>query len=95
MTNIKTTNKAFYPLVLLIIPAIASQVSKDFNWTSFDFLAMGLLLFAFGLIGDLVWHKANTRSKKKVDISWIITSRFLGYLGFLSSWDGIGQVRYS
>ena len=79
MTNIKTTNKAFYPLVLLIIPAIASQVSKDFNRTSFDFLAMGLLLFAFGLIGDLAWQKAKTRSKKLIYLG-------LTLLGFLVIW---------
>ncbi len=79
MTNLKTSNKAFYPLVLLIIPAIASQVSKDFNWNSFDFLAMGLLLFAFGLIGDLVWQKANTRSKKLIYLSLTI-------LGFMAIW---------
>lgn len=79
MTRFKTSNKAFYPLLLLIIPAIASQVSKDFNWTSFDFLAMGLLLFAFGLIGDLVWQKANTRSKKLLYLS-------LTLFGFLATW---------
>ena len=79
MSNIKTSNKAFYPLVLLIIPAIASQVSKDFNWTSFDFLAMGLLLFAFGLIGDLAWQKANTRFKKLLYLGLTI-------LGFLAIW---------
>lgn len=79
MTRFKTSNKAFYPLLILIIPAIASQVSKDFNWTSFDFLAMGLLLFAFGLIGDLVWQKANTRSKKLLYLG-------LTLFGFLATW---------
>jgi hypothetical protein len=79
MTTFKTSNKAFYPLVLLIIPVFASKVTKDFNWTTFDFLAMGLLLFAFGLIGDLVWQKANTFSKKLIYLGVTL-------LGFLAIW---------
>jgi hypothetical protein len=82
MTTFKTSNKAFYPLVLLIIPVIASQVLDDFNWTSFDFLAMGLLLFAFGLIGDLVWQKANTLSKKLIYLGLVLIS-------FLAIWANL------
>ncbi len=35
-------------LSLLILPLIATLTIADFNWSSFDFIVFGLLLFVFG-----------------------------------------------
>ena len=42
---------------LLLIPFIAMQFTDEVNWTPFDFIVAGVLLFGTGLIFDLVIRK--------------------------------------
>ena len=42
---------------LLLIPLIAMQFTEEVNWTLFDFVVAGGLLFFTGLIFDLVFRK--------------------------------------
>ena len=45
--------------MLLLIPLIAMQFTNEVNWTLFDFVIAGVLLFGTGLIGELVIRKIN------------------------------------
>jgi len=58
-------------LLLLLIPFIAMQFSKEVNWSIMDFLAAGVLLFGTGLTIQFVLRKVKTR-KNRILICGII-----------------------
>jgi len=41
-------------LALLLISAIATQLSSEITWTTLDFVVMGVLLLATGLLCEVV-----------------------------------------
>ena len=43
-----------YCLSLLLIPMATMLISDEINWSIFDFLVMGVLLFSFGVSINLV-----------------------------------------
>jgi hypothetical protein len=65
----KTQNKRLIAIictvpVLLCIPLVAMQFTEEVNWTSSDFVIMGILLLGTGLLCELVlrtttkvWHR--------------------------------------
>jgi hypothetical protein len=40
--------------LLLLLPLIAMQFTDEVNWSSFDFVVMGILLLGTGLLCELV-----------------------------------------
>lgn len=44
---------------LLLIPLIAMQFSAEVNWSSLDFLVMGILLLSTGFMCELVLRKVK------------------------------------
>jgi len=62
--NISISNKALYPLTLLIIPLIGIILTNMVDWSVFDFLLMGSLLLALGIVIELTiinFKQFNTR----------------------------------
>ena len=49
-------------LSLLLIPMATMLISDEINWSIFDFLVMGVLLFYFGISINLVLK--NTKNSK-------------------------------
>lgn len=47
---------------LLMVPLVAMQFTNEVNWSPFDFIVMGTLLFGTGLLFVLIASKANTTS---------------------------------
>jgi hypothetical protein len=48
------------PALLLLVPLVARQFSQEWNWTPFDFVAMGVILYGAVLTYELVARKAVT-----------------------------------
>lgn len=46
-------------VILLMIPLIAMQFTKEVDWSAFDFLLMGIMLTGTGLLCELVLRKFN------------------------------------
>lgn len=60
------------PLVILSIPLIAMQFTKEVNWTISDFLVMGILLFATVFTIDFVLKKFKTLKSRLILILGIV-----------------------
>lgn len=50
--------------LLLLIPLISMQFTDEVNWSLFDFLVAGFLLFGTGFLFEFVWIKVEKRSHK-------------------------------
>lgn len=46
--------------ILLLLPFIAMQFTDEVNWTLFDFVVAGVLLFGTALLCELVLRKVKT-----------------------------------
>lgn len=64
----KLSHKRYYVMLgmgasLLSLPFLAMQFTKEVNWSTFDFLLMGTLLFV--LISGIEWTLRNLNSTTK------------------------------
>ena len=50
--------------ILLLIPLIAMQFTNTVQWTLFDFLVAGVLLFSTGLVCELVLRKVKKNKQR-------------------------------
>lgn len=58
------TKRIFYPLFLLFFPLIGMVVSKEVNWSPFDFIIMGFLLTLFGVGYNFITnHSKNLKNR--------------------------------
>jgi hypothetical protein len=48
--------------LILLIPLIAMQFESGVNWSPFDFLVAGILLFGTGLAYEVVIRKVKSRT---------------------------------
>lgn len=60
------------PFVILSIPLMAMQFTKEVNWTIFDFLVMGILLFTTVFTIDFVLKKFKTLKSRLILIVGIV-----------------------
>ncbi|MBK6772557.1 MAG: hypothetical protein IPH77_09410 [Ignavibacteria bacterium] len=63
--------------ILLLIPLIAMQFTNEVNWTLFDFIVAGILLFGTGLLCELVMRKVNKTGYRIVLCLVILAALFL------------------
>ncbi len=49
---------------LLLIPLVAMQFTNEVNWTIFDFITAGILLFATGFLIELILRKVKLNKNK-------------------------------
>ena len=62
---------------LLLIPFITMQFTSEVNWSPFDFLVMGILLFFTGLSIDLAIKKIKSPKTTIISIGVILMLFFL------------------
>lgn len=55
---------AIITFCILLIPVIGMQVSSEWNWTAFDFVFAGVLIFGTGLAYLLISKRAGTTAYK-------------------------------
>ncbi len=71
-TNQRSVLLFSIPFVLLSIPLIAMQFTKEVKWTLSDFLIMGILLFATVFTIDFVLKKVKTFKSRLILVLGII-----------------------
>jgi len=63
--------------IILFIPFVAMQFTNEVNWTSFDFLVAGILLFGTGLIIELTIRAVKNKNYQIGLIAAILIILFL------------------
>ena len=63
--------------LLLVIPFIGMQFTKEINWSSFDFLVAGILLFGTAFCVDMVLKMEKKNAKRMFYIVIILLALFL------------------
>jgi len=71
-TNRRSSILYSIPFVVLSIPLIAMQFTKEVNWTLSDFAIMGGLLFSTVFVIDLVLKKFKTLKSRLIIVSVIV-----------------------
>jgi hypothetical protein len=84
------------PALLLLVPLVAMQFSQEWNWTPFDFVAMGVILYGAVLTYELVARKAVTTAyRAAVGVAGTTAVLLLwvnGAVGIIG--DGPGNLMY-
>ncbi|WP_317206432.1 hypothetical protein [Kaistella faecalis] len=65
------------PALLLCIPLIAMQFTKEVNWSGSDFMIGGILLFGTAAVVDLVLRNVRTRRNRLILTSLVLAVLFL------------------
>lgn len=58
--------RSFLPLLLLLIPLIAMQITDQVNWSLFDFLIMAILLIFVGVGLEFMLRKNKTLANRLI-----------------------------
>ncbi|WP_285269343.1 hypothetical protein [Kaistella rhinocerotis] len=68
MMNTTIRNSTLYgiPAMLLVLPLVAMQFTKEVNWTVSDFVIGGILLFGTAGIIDFVLRKVKSRRNRLI-----------------------------
>ena len=61
---------------LLLVPYLAMQFTSEVDWSPFDFVAMGILLLATGLLCELVLRKIS-KARNRLILCMAIVGLFL------------------
>ena len=70
--NLSISNKALYPLTLLIIPILGIILTNSVEWSVLDFLLMASLLLALGIGIELTAINFKQFNTRIVIISFIV-----------------------
>ena len=63
--------------LLLVIPFIGMQFTKEINWSGFDFLIAGILLFGTAFCVDMVLKMEKKNARRMFYIVLILLALFL------------------
>ncbi len=98
MNHIKIIHLAIITLLVLSIPFVAMQFNAGVNWSAFDFIFVGALIFGTGLIYQLIAPKGgNTAYRGAVALA--LGTLFLlvwinGAVGIIGSEDNPANLLY-
>lgn len=84
--------------LILLIPLIGMQITDEVNWSLFDFVAAGALLFGAGLAYEIVAGKAKTSVYRYAAVIAVATALMLVWVnlavGVLGSEDNFANLMY-
>ena len=63
--------------ILLLIPLVAMQLTKEVNWSLFDFIIMGAMLSITGLVGEVILKKVKKSKHRLILYITIVMIFFL------------------
>lgn len=63
--------------LILLIPLIAMQFTKEVDWKLFDFLVMGVLLYGFGLLIEFSLRKFKSTRTRIILVLGLLLMLFL------------------
>lgn len=63
--------------ILLLMPLVAMQFTKEVNWTALDFIVAGILLYGTGLACELVLRKVQSTRYRVFICVGILLALFL------------------
>lgn len=73
MTNHQTRAGLFASAsALLLIPLIAMQFTNEVNWSTFDFMVAGVLLYGTAISCDLALHRIKSKKTARIVCSGIV-----------------------
>jgi len=72
-------NLTIIVVAILLIPLIAMQFTDEVNWSLFDFLIMGGMLFGTGLLILWIWNSVKNKTYRCLLIAFLL-------IGFLLIW---------
>src|SRR5690606_36216539 len=76
MKNLKMNQPSMWifgtAATLLTAPLIAMQFTSEVQWDIYDFLIMGVLLFAVATAVDLIWKKVRASRKRFLYIALVL-----------------------
>lgn len=64
-------------VILLLIPFVTMQFTDEVNWTSSDFVIMGILLTGTGLLCEIIMRKVKTLKSRIILCGVILFVFFL------------------
>ena len=67
------SSKMIYPLLLLLIPLLGMLITDEFDWTIFDFIIMGILLFLLGIGINFISNQKKSIQSKTIYIGLLIS----------------------
>tara|TARA_X000001036_G_scaffold12175_1_gene10588 strand:- start:18864 stop:19199 length:336 start_codon:yes stop_codon:yes gene_type:complete len=67
------SSKMIYPLLLLLIPLLGMLITDEFDWTIFDFIIMGILLFLLGIGINFISNQKKSIQNKTIYIGLLIS----------------------
>lgn len=68
------------PSIILLLPLIAMQFTNEVNWTVFDFIVAGLLLFGVSFLSELVLRHIKNRKHRIIAIAILLLILLLIWL---------------
>ncbi|HSN48135.1 MAG TPA: hypothetical protein VLR29_05190 [Flavobacterium sp.] len=68
---------SFIMALLLLLPLIAMQFTKEVNWTLFDFVVAGVLLFGTGILCELAIRKIKNTKYRIAAVAVILAAVLL------------------
>lgn len=76
----RLTGIIIFVSLLLFVPLIAMQFTKDVSWTINDFLIAGVLLYGTGFIVELIIRKVKSKQKRLLLSLLVLVVLFLIWL---------------
>lgn len=80
MKKIKIIRVALVTAILLLVPLAAMQFTSDVNWSPFDFVVAGALLFGSGLAYELVARKGGNNAYRAAVGVAVATALLLAWI---------------